>query len=610
MKHRVWVDRSILILAVWMVVVPFAGRAVYMDEHIFLKIAGNVFQNPLFPQDVSSVFFGMDVPDFAAHTHPPVGAYALAAATGLAGHEEYWLRLLFSIFPISAILAFYSLAQRWTAHPLEVSLLFAVSPAFAVMAPTLMMDIPMLAFLLCGFALYFQHVSGRRFALVGAAFCFILAAGTGYTALIPLFTFGVAILLWGRPWKEAAAVLATPVALGLWLLAMTAHFGRFPLIQTAAYFVDQGSVGFNLIAAFSFIGGVAMLPGAFVVLFRPGGKALLTCVVISIVAAFWIPADSLGYRLWFGFLMWSGLGCVSAFVTRARAQTRRHQSGGESFLLLWFPAVMAFFVVVGDMINARYVLLGLPALFLVVFRSSPILPLRLTIGLTAALSILVSSGDVQFVNAYPRYVNSTIVPIQKEGFRLWGATESGLRYYLEQSGVPPLTSKDLRPTGMDLIVRPETLFRYGVSAEIETMLSVLQRDVLTIPLPIRTFNLKARAGFHDSRIGLVPYTWSRAPIDTLEIAQIHPLVQSLPQPEPGTVPRPEWTPDGPMLYQTVPELVFPLKIPSSARLQYEADGNSVVETSEGMVRLLNRSATPVTWRSFRVVPASINPEKP
>src|ERR1051326_855306 len=52
-------------------IIPFSSRAVFMDEHIFLKIAQNAQQNWSFPQDVSSVFFGVPTANFAAHTHPP-----------------------------------------------------------------------------------------------------------------------------------------------------------------------------------------------------------------------------------------------------------------------------------------------------------------------------------------------------------------------------------------------------------------------------------------------------------------------------------------------------------------------------------------------------------
>src|SRR5262245_22818884 len=180
--------RYLLLAAVVLAgVIPFSSRAVFLDEHIFLQIAKSAQTHLLFPQDTPGMFFGEHVPDFAAHTHPPVGEYYLALIYAALGEfKEVPFRILFSVFPLLAVFAFYRLAQRFTSHPLCVALLFAVTPAFFVYAPTLMMDIPMLAFLLAGFALYFEHLDGHRYALWLASLCFVLAAGTGYTALAPL----------------------------------------------------------------------------------------------------------------------------------------------------------------------------------------------------------------------------------------------------------------------------------------------------------------------------------------------------------------------------------------------------------------------------------------
>src|SRR5262249_15216174 len=168
-------------------IIPFSARAVYMDEHIYLHVARSAHTNPFFPQSTPWVFFGTRVPNLAAHTHPPVGEYYLALLYSIFGRfQELPFRLAFSVFSIAAVLTFYNLARRFLNHPFVVALIFAWSPAFFVYTPTLMMDIPMLAFLLVGLVCYFCHVEGRRGFLLLAALCFVLAAGTGYTALVPL----------------------------------------------------------------------------------------------------------------------------------------------------------------------------------------------------------------------------------------------------------------------------------------------------------------------------------------------------------------------------------------------------------------------------------------
>src|SRR5205823_2725187 len=133
----------ILAVIVFAGILPFSSRAVFMDEHIFLKIAENAQHHWLFPQDMPSTFFGEPLPNFAGQTHPPVGEYYLALVFAALGRfSEVSFRLAFSVFSIATVLAFYYLARRFTEQPFLVALLFALTPAFFVMSPTLMMDIP------------------------------------------------------------------------------------------------------------------------------------------------------------------------------------------------------------------------------------------------------------------------------------------------------------------------------------------------------------------------------------------------------------------------------------------------------------------------------------
>ena len=46
--------------------------------------------------------------------------------------------------------------------------------------------------------------------------------------MVPIGCLLIVILLGRRPWKEVLAVMAAPIALALWLLAMTIHYGQLP----------------------------------------------------------------------------------------------------------------------------------------------------------------------------------------------------------------------------------------------------------------------------------------------------------------------------------------------------------------------------------------------
>ena len=87
-------DRIILVALVICAVVPFAGRAVNMDEPQYLYVARSVIEgHALFPQGVSWTFFGKVYPTMFSQTHLPVAEYYLAAVMKLVGGIDLPTRL-------------------------------------------------------------------------------------------------------------------------------------------------------------------------------------------------------------------------------------------------------------------------------------------------------------------------------------------------------------------------------------------------------------------------------------------------------------------------------------------------------------------------------------
>jgi hypothetical protein len=568
-------------------IVPFSSRAVYLDEPIFLQMARAAQTNWLFPQDSPGIFFGTPVPNFAAHTHPPVGEYYLSALYSVFGKfREVPFRLSFSVFAIAAVLGLYSLARRFTSHPFLVSLLFAASPAFFLYSASMMMDIPMLAFLLVGFALYFGHVDGRRWLLPPAALCFTLALGTGYIALVPLTCFLVALIAARRPLGELMTVCAAPAALALWLLAITIHFGEFPLIRTIGYYAAHGSVAHNILATCSFLGGVTVFPGLI------GGRrrTIVASVLIAAGLCLFVSSPSLAYRAWYVVLASSGLLTAAAFLGCARRLIAEEKNRGESLLLLWAPAVLLCFITVGEMINARYILVAIPPLYVVLFANASRRRLIYTLVPTAALSLTLAYADFVLVNANRDLVERSIVPLQQQGFRVWSGAESGLRFYLERRGMVSLSFQDVSPGPGDLIVRHDGHFRYSLAERVATMLFVLKTFTLNTSFPVRTYSVAAGAGFHDSGAGLVPFTFSREPLDSVQVAQVSPLA-----------PAAVWSPEGPVYVQNESQREFPMKFPSDTEIAYEVDGAGVVSMTADRIRLV-KGRSPTLWKNFRIVP--------
>ena len=602
-----WVVRLLLVLVVFFSVLPFSSRAVYMDEHIFLRLANSAQTNWLFPSDTPALFFGRQADNFANHTHPPVGEYYLAGLYLLIGQfHEVPFRLLYMLFPLLALFGFYGLACRFTANPLGTTLLLAFSPTFFASSPTLMMDMPTLAFLLVGLTLYFKSVDGESRMLIPASACFILAVGSGYTALVPLACLGGWAVVARRPYRELWAIGAVPLALSLWLAMMTVHYGAFPLTATVVEFVSHTRSTFhNVMVSFSFLGGVGIVPWAFLWL-TDVPKKLWLCglgvVTVALLTVF-LEWPSFQYRLWFLFLAASGLAMLVAFASTPLWQRSRERVPGHGFLLLWGSSVLIFFILVADMINARYLLLALPALYLVLFQQASWRATRLVLVPTLMVSLIVSAADYRFVNSYRTWVREVVVPLQEQGFTIWSGAESGLRFYLEENDIETLHSQDIRPRGGDLIIRPAQLFRYSLGSDLEPLLIHLRTDELTDSFPVRTFNPMAGAGFHDSHIGLVPYNLSTASYDRLEIVQLSPLVEKLPQQVPEDYADVAvWSPSGVVLKQVQPVLTFPVRIPQNTRILYDLEGEGSLEVHSDAITLTRSDPNLILWQNLRIVP--------
>jgi hypothetical protein len=408
---------------------------------------------------------------------------------------------------------------------------------------------------------------------------------------------------------ELAAVAAAPLALVLWQIAMAIHFAELPITRTVAYFQFQGSMIGNIAATFSFVGGVALFPlMTIVAAHRPRRAALFVCAAAALVLGLVVAVPSPAARLWYMVLSGAGLILLASFAGASRNIMQTARNRGEALFILWVPATLLFFIVVADMINARYVLLSLPALYLILFRESDARKLTYALIPTAILSVAIAYADFAFVNAYREWVRQVVGPLQRQGFQLWSASETGLRFYLETAGLETLSGRDSRPRGTDLIVRHQ-FYRYALSEDTETMLTMLERFPLNGAFPLRTFNWEAGAGYHDSRVGIVPFTFSRLPYDHVEIAQMNPFVKALPQTGIPGDEVPAWGPDGVILKQDVDAREFKMNIPDNCTIEYEVVGEGSVERTADGIILRRLSPGTIVWKRFRIVPSQFQDGK-
>src|SRR6478672_3672681 len=126
------VQRGLLLIIclVLFIRLPFLNQAVQGDDHIYLKEAAHALIDPFHPSDVKDVFLGDNV-DLRGHSHPPLDAWVLAGLLAVFGDvREVPFHAAYIAFSLIAVLAMWSLARRFSPHPVWAALLLIAVPAF------------------------------------------------------------------------------------------------------------------------------------------------------------------------------------------------------------------------------------------------------------------------------------------------------------------------------------------------------------------------------------------------------------------------------------------------------------------------------------------------
>ncbi|MEO7144682.1 MAG: glycosyltransferase family 39 protein, partial [Bryobacteraceae bacterium] len=222
---------------------PFLNQAIQGDDLYYLAAAEHAQIDPLHPNHARYVASGVMV-DMRGHPHPPLDGWVLAALLALVGDvREVPFHAAYILFSLIAALSVWSLARRFTQHPLAAALLFLVTPAFVVNGGSLESDLPFLAFWLASIALFVAAIdSGSRWMLALSAAAGAMAALAAYQAV--MLTAILVVYVWPserRRWKAAwLAMLAAPIMICLWQLFERLSTGALPAAVLTGYMQSYG----------------------------------------------------------------------------------------------------------------------------------------------------------------------------------------------------------------------------------------------------------------------------------------------------------------------------------------------------------------------------------
>src|ERR1039458_7443229 len=272
------VARRSLLLCLGLVLlirIPFLNQAIQGDDHIYLTEASHALIDPLHPDNTSYVFQGEEV-DLRGQPHPPLDGWVLAGLIAVfGGVKEIPFHAAYMVFSLIAACAMWSLARRFSPHPLWATLLFVAVPAFVVNGNSLESDLPFLTFWMASAACF---VAGKW---IPAAIVMALAALSAFQAVF--LTPILAVYVWLYRRKDRTAWLLTlvpPAAILAWELFERLSSGALPAAVAAGYMSSYGLQALAnklrnaaaLTVHACFLVFPALLPGAILLAWKRRGR--------------------------------------------------------------------------------------------------------------------------------------------------------------------------------------------------------------------------------------------------------------------------------------------------------------------------------------------------
>ena len=522
---------------------PFLRQGIHLDDVAFLDIASNIAKSPLFPLDMPYVFTGKHV-SMWGHTHPPLNSYLIAAVMFLSGGtaSEVVLHSVYLLFPLLATVSFYFLAKRFVQTPFLAAAVFACLPALVVIANSVQADSPLLALWLCAVALFIRGNDRNESRVEALAVLPITAAvfmAYQGVAVIPLLAFYA--FQRGRLTKRTALLLCLPFfGLLSWQLLGFLYKGSSYATVLSGYLLERRQIWLlktkirNVASTLGYLGGTFVLFPFLLITFGRRWKGLLALIGLAggmaAVAAVYRLAFHYGWaQKAFFIVCFAGgfVACLWALAGGLRS-LRKESNPDDVFLCLWFLGVVFYCIAVFDHGSARYLLPGAAPLILLLVRANEaalaglgrwrlfyatLLPCQLVLGLSLA------HADYEVAQTYRQAgldFGKQYLPIRRP---FLFSAECDLRYYLTVLGGQIMADDTVADPG-ELVVKSRNLLSIAFDNQLDRSLEVVGRKTYWVSSPLRLLDDNAKAGFWSDGWGVLPFWFSRQPLDVITVYRV------------------------------------------------------------------------------------------
>ena len=546
--HQYRIKLLLLTLLVALFCLPFINQAFHIDDRLYLEVAEQALENPVFPYDYPLLFEGLWAPDGASHSHLPLTVYYMVMVSLLTGSRHEWIfHLFFMVFPLIAAFSFYSLARRYVKGPLIATFLLLSAPVFLTLSHNLMTDVPMLAFWLLALSRYMKLLSGEGgrtdmgllgIALLCSAFLSLLTLGLIVLLVSGLITRSLLANSSGSSIGEISdspaargnyfppawfwwVVLMSPILLwAFWYGRAWIHYDRFVLVNTFLHMdkretLDLPLVGTKLLSFILNIGGLFCFP--LLVWACPKKKSewvFASLVMMASLASpfIFLSGWALVHKLLFSLFLSTGLLLFAEVLRKSLTFTVENL-----VLVFWFLGILLTCLLLFYSGSARYVLLALPPSILVITKriesrfprgAMPLLMTAVITACTLIYSVPVSYADYEFAEAYRTNAKELCGKYREEGKQIWFTGEWGFRHYMAENGAQIIPRNSVDAEVGDFIIKPFIASPWVTLYDGSEYSRLIEQIPIRTRLPLRILDFSSNAGFYSSGWGLLPFSWT------------------------------------------------------------------------------------------------------
>lgn len=524
---RFWLRRypkTFLAIMVLSFLVPFAAKALHIDDPLFVWSARQMQSRWWDPYGFDVNWYGFPLPMHQITKNPPLACAFIALIISVFGENAFALHVGFICQAVAVVLGTYALARRLCDTPFQAAVAAVFTPVFLVSSTTVMCDTMMVALWVWAVVLWMRALQNNQPLLFVLAALLISACSLSKyvgMALIPLLLV-YSLIRNGRPGWWLIYFLIPIVIIGFYEYATRALYGH-GLVGDAFTYVGPNAVHgagarfSKVLTSLGFIGGCcAIVPIFAPVLWRRKVWLGIAITALLLLPTTWVLLGSmssykdsparLGISLLWTLVILGGVGVLALPIV----EWKRSKNADTLLVGLWVWGTFAF-CVLNWTVNARSVLPMVPAVAILLFRRIDFLgksanpQLKWLFGAAAVLSLMVCLADYRLANSARAAAAEIRWKFGDSPGPIWFQGHWGFQYYAEANGMRPYDSRNPKTRPGDLLVVPVANTNLSpVSLDTADPIAVIEKPVFPW---VTTMSHALGAGFYTDVVGPLPFSF-------------------------------------------------------------------------------------------------------